>query len=587
MEQHAKASKIVVLFGFLLLGFFLFISIIYYTILTDRKLPTLQAKKVESAIRGAIYSQDGFVLASSKKLYKAIVNTHNIDPDKKELFINLFSIYSGVSKEELWRRLQKEGNIVLSYNIDSKTAANLKQLAYKLNGYGVFREYEDKNGRVFKYGLSILESGEKRDYLYGNSMEPLIGYVQKSEENHITRVRGIKGIENAYNDRLEPLSDGILRGERDIGFNILLNKEALFKERIDGYGVALGIPLKLQKKVERLIDEANKRLKAKEIVVGIMEADSGKILSLASTNRFNPSSISKKEYSHLNNSAIEYSFEPGSIIKPIIFSLLLEKNLLQLHEVIDLHKGRYRLKNFIITDTHKAESLSAEDIMVFSSNIGMAKLAQRLTPSDYYHGLKLFGFSEPTGIDLSYEKVGTIPSVNRFNDEVYKATVSYGYGMRATFMQMLKGYNTLTNGGIMLAPYLAEYIIDPDDLRYRLKHEEGIAIISPQTAQTMRDLLVQTVARGTGKGAAIAGVSVGGKTGTAHIVKGGKYVNMYNSSFFGFASSGEKRYTIGVVIFEPDANEEYFASRTAVPVYKSIVELLIREKYLALQSSAE
>ena len=328
MEQYAKASKILVLFGFLLLGFFLFLSTVYYTILTDRKLPTLQTKKVESAIRGAIYSQDGFVLASSKKLYKAIVNTYNIDPDKKELFINLFSIYSGISKEELKTRLQKEGNVVLSYNIDSKTAANLKQLAYKLNTYGVFREFEDKNGRVFKYGLSILESGEKRDYLYENSMEPLIGYVQKTEDKRITRVSGVKGVEKSYDDKLEPISDGIMRGDRDIGFNVILNKDAHFKERLDGYSVALSVPLKLQKKVERIVDEANKRLKAKEIVVGIMEAESGKILALASTNRFNPNSIKQKEYKFLNNSAIEQSFEPGSIIKPLVFSLLLEQKLI-------------------------------------------------------------------------------------------------------------------------------------------------------------------------------------------------------------------------------------------------------------------
>lgn len=585
MEQYAKASKILVLFGFLLLGFFLFLSTVYYTILTDRKLPTLQTKKVESAIRGAIYSQDGFVLASSKKLYKAIVNTYNIDPDKKELFINLFSIYSGISKEELKTRLQKEGNVVLSYNIDSKTAANLKQLAYKLNTYGVFREFEDKNGRVFKYGLSILESGEKRDYLYENSMEPLIGYVQKTEDKRITRVSGVKGVEKSYDDKLEPISDGIMRGDRDIGFNVILNKDAHFKERLDGYSVALSVPLKLQKKVERIVDEANKRLKAKEIVVGIMEAESGKILALASTNRFNPNSIKQKEYKFLNNSAIEQSFEPGSIIKPLVFSLLLEQKLINPNHTVELHNGRYKIKNFVITDTHKVAQSTIEDVLVFSSNIGMAKIAQSFTPSQYFNGLKLLGFSEPTGIDLPYEKIGTIPNVNMFRDELYKATVSYGYGMRATFMQMLKSYNVITNNGIMVNPYVVEHIIDNNDIRYKIKHEAGIPVLSSETTLKMRELLVKIVERGTGKGAALEGVVVGGKTGTAHIAKGGKYVNMYNSSFFGFAADGSARYTIGVVVFEPDASEEYFAARTAVPVYKSIVELLVQEKYLNRRSA--
>lgn len=582
MEQYAKASKILVLFAGLLVGFLIFLSTIYYTIINERKIPTLQAKKVESAIRGAIYSQDGFLLASSKKLYKAIVNTHNIDPDKRELFINLFSIYSGIERAEIIKRLKKEGNIVLSYNIDSKSAANLKQLAYKLNTYSVFREYEDKSGRVFKHGLSILESGEKRDYLHDNSLEPLIGYIQKSEDKDtkITRVGGVKGIEKSYDERLEPVSDGLMRGSRDIGFNIILNKDSLFRERLDGYSVALSVPLKLQKKVERIVDEANKKLKAKEIVVGIMEAESGKILTLASTNRFNPNSIKQKEYKFLNNSAIEYSFEPGSIIKPLIFALLLEQKLIQPHHAIELHNGRYKIKNFIITDTHKMERSSIEDVLVYSSNIGMAKLAQLLSPTNYYNGLRLLGFSEPTGIDLPYEKSGTIPSVNMLRDELYKATVSYGYGMRSTFIQMLSSYNVITNNGVMATPYVVEHIIDSNDIRYKIKHEESKAILSPDTTSRLREILIKIVERGTGKGAAVNGITVGGKTGTAHIAKGGRYVNMYNSSFFGFATDSQRKYTIGVVVFEPDASEEYFASRTAVPIYKDIVELLVQEKYL-------
>ena len=579
MEQFTKAKKIVVLFGFLLLGFILFLATVYRTILAERKLPELQTKKLESAIRGAIYSQDGFLLASSKKLYKATVNTHNIDPDKRELFINLFAIYSGIPKGEVAKRLRKKGHVVLSYNIDSKSAANLKQLAYKLNNYGVFREYEDGNGRVFKHGLSILESGENRDYLYGNSLEPLLGYVRKSEDR-ITRVSGVKGIEKSYNEHLEPLSDGVMQGMRDIGSNIVLNKDALFKERSDGLDVVLTIPLKLQKKVERIVDKGNVRLKAREIVAGIMEAQSGKILALASTSRFNPNSIRQREYAFLNSSAIEYSFEPGSIIKPMIFSLLLEKNLIQLEKSIDLHNGRYKIRNFIITDTYRVQESSIRDVLIHSSNIGMAKLAQPLSSSEYYAGLELFGFASPTGIDLPYERKGTIPSVSMLSSEVYKATVSYGYGLRATFMQMLKAYNVLTNDGVMIAPYVVDRVVDSRAVSYIPKRAASEAIISGENAQKMRDLLVEIVVRGTGKGANVEGVIVGGKTGTAHIAEGGKYVKKYNSSFFGFASDGTKRYTIGVVVFEPDVNEEHFASRTAVPIYKDIVELLLQERYL-------
>ena len=105
-------------------------------------------------------------------------------------------------------------------------------------------------------------------------------------------------------------------------------------DRKDGYNVVSSIPLKLQKKVERIIDENQQQLNAKEIIVGIMESKSGKILSLASSARFNPNTITKNDYPNLNASAVEYSYEPGSIIKPIIYSILLDKNLINPNEKI-------------------------------------------------------------------------------------------------------------------------------------------------------------------------------------------------------------------------------------------------------------
>ena len=227
-------------------GFCIFLGTIFYHIFADRKLPNLQAKRIESAIRGSIYSSDGFLLASSKKVYKAVVNTYNIDPQKKELFINLFSIYSKIPKQEIAEKLQDKGNVVLSYDIDSKTASYLKQLSIKLNALDVFRAYENENGHIFKYGLSVVESGESRDYLYEDTMEPILGYINKQNQEDITKVSGVKGIENSFNEELEPLSDLLMVGQRDIGFNVILNKDSTFKERSDGYNVISSIPLKLQ-----------------------------------------------------------------------------------------------------------------------------------------------------------------------------------------------------------------------------------------------------------------------------------------------------------------------------------------------------
>lgn len=583
--QSKKAGKVLLLFLLMVVGFIIFLGTILYHNITERKLPNLQSKRIENAIRGNIYSSDGFLLASSKKVYKAVVNTYNINPQKKELFINLFSIYSKIPKDEITKKLEQKGNVILSYNIDSKSASYLKQLNLKLNQLDVFQSYEDKNGNIFKYGLSITESGESRDYLYGDMMEPILGYINKEHNSKITRVQGIKGIEKSFDAELEPNSDLLMVGERDIGFNVIINKNSTFKERVDGYDIISSIPLKLQTKIERLIDDYAKQLGAKEILVGIIESKSGKIISLASSARFNPNSIEKKDYSKLNANAIEYSYEPGSIIKPVIYAMLLDKNLITTNEVINLENGRFKLHNFTITDTHRLESATIEEVLLYSSNIGMAKIAQRLSPAEYNAGLQAFGFGNLSGIDLPYERTGVIPDARRFRSEVYRSTVSYGYGLRTTFMQMLKAYNIITNHGISYEPYLVEYLQDSKSIRYKLKHQAPIRIISDKTANIVKNTLIRIVSEGTGKTAQVPGIVIGGKTGTAHIAQGGKYIRKYNSSFFGFASDTKgSEYTLGISVFEPNETEVYFAARTAVPLFKEVVELLIKEGYLTASS---
>ena len=470
-SSKTRTGKIVVLYGVLLLGFLLFLVSLYHTILSERKPPSLRATHLESAVRGSIYSSDGFMLASSKKLYKAVVNTYNIDPRKFDLFVALFCIYSGMSESDVREKLTKKGNVVLSYAIDAKTAANLKQLVYTLNLYDVFREYEDSRGRVFKYGLSILESGEQRDYLYTSSMEPLVGYVQKTEEDRITRVSGIKGIEGFYNGYLESIQHGKIYAERDVGSNPILSKDALYTERNDGYSLTLNIALKLQTKIERLLDSENVRIGAKEIIAGIMEAQSGRIIALASTKRFNPNKITKDVYPNLNNSAVEHAFEPGSIIKPLIYAILLENNLLDLNEKFPLYGGRYKIGNFVITDTHRMKEANLEEIMIYSSNIGMAQVAQKLSSTQYYDGLVQLGFARSSGIDLPFEQYGKIPSRTMLGNEVYKATVSYGYGLQSTFIQMLKAYNIITNNGATNDPLIAEGVV-VDNLKYPISHQQ-------------------------------------------------------------------------------------------------------------------
>ncbi|RAX54214.1 hypothetical protein CCY99_04170 [Helicobacter sp. 16-1353] len=576
-----RSNGIILIFFFLSLCLILFVVITYFKISTPRKLPTIVSSKKEISQRGTIYSNDGFNLASSKKLYKVSVMKKSIDPDKMDLFIRLFSIYSGMDENYVADKLNGNGNIILSYKVSPKTALNLKQLNQKLIKYGIFRSYEE-NGRVMpKFGLSIEISGESRDYLYKDLIEPILGYTNKLETDGFTKPKGIKGVEKFYDSTLESKQDGLYRGNRDIGFNIILSKDATLKQKIDGQNIVLTISLKLQKKIESILDEAAKDLESREIAVGIMDSNTGKILALASNQRFDPKNISANDYSKLNPSFVETSFEPGSIMKPVIYALLLEKRLVTPHEIFNVYNGVYKLGKYTIRDSIKQQYASAENIIVLSSNVGMVQMAQRLDDRTYYNGLKAFGFSFPTNVDLPYEKDGLIPSQSTLKSYVYKGSVSYGYGMRVTFLQMLRAYAVFANGGYLVTPYLRDYTLSQHNKKINInKPDSKIEILSVYTADTMQNTLIKTVEDGTAKKTKVDGIIVGGKTGTARIADKGRYSDKYIGSFFGFAKDEKSNYTIGVVVFESSAKSSYYASQTATPIAKEVIEILIQEGYL-------
>ncbi|QOY54962.1 penicillin-binding protein 2 [Candidatus Sulfurimonas marisnigri] len=580
MINQNKSKKILLLYVLIALGFLIFLSVMLLTTLKFRDLPSLYTKESSKAVRGSIISADGFHIASTKKLYKAIVNTYYIDPLKKDLFIELFSIYSGIDSQEITKKLNKKrGVVVLSYNIEQKQAQYLKRLAYELRRLKVFIERKSPTtGRTTLHGLSIIESGESREYSYGDLLTPIIGYPHKIEEEGYTYVKGVKGLERRFEDDLQAKQDEQSQGPRDVNSYIILNKKSFSKANINGLDIKLSIPISLQIRVERMLDKMKVELAAKHIMLGIMNSANGEVITLASSNRFLPKAIKKSDYPSLNSGMIEYSFEPGSVIKTITFALLLDKGLINPYDLVNGHNGRFKIGNKVITDEHKFDWLSAENTIVHSSNIGIAQLAQKLSGAEFHEGLKTFGFSKKSTPDLIYEKAGSIPSAIKLNNEIYKATCSYGYGMKANLMQLLRAYSAFNNNGRMITPKIVTSFIDSYERETKSIDEEQIQVIKSSTAHRVKKVLIKTVNEGTGKKAKTEGLVIGGKTGTSHIVEKGRYVRKYNTAFIGFVNDKEQKYTIGVVVVQPKKSQ--FAAQTSVPVFKKAVEIMIEEGYL-------
>lgn len=584
---HSKSKKIILLFFLIAFAFGAFALVMAGKALGDRHTPRLYTSSTTQAMRGGIISADGFHLATTRKLYKATVDTRNIDPGKKELFVQLFSIYSGIAPETVRKKLARgSGSIVLSYNISPKRAQYLKSLAFELRRLGVFVEYETAAGDTILHGLGIVESGEARVYPYGDLLTPLIGYPRKFEEDGYTRNRGIKGLEKQFDDMLQARRNGYIYAPRDVNNYKRLTKESLYTPPLDGYDMQLTIPVTLQIRVERIADAMKAYLQAEEVMAVVMESQSGELLALASSNRFLPTQIKKSDYSSLNTGALEYSFEPGSVLKPLVFSILLEHGKVNPFDIVNGHGGRFRMGRKVITDEHKFDWISAENVIVHSSNIGIAQLAQKLDGYEFAEGLKHFGITLPTGMRLPYEKSGTMPSIRQLNAEIYKATTAYGYGLRVNLMQLIKAYNVFNNGGRSVTPTAVKGLFDPATGKTVIpEREEGVQVLSPSTAERMKKILIKTVQEGTGTGTITPGVEIGGKTGTAHIAEGGRYVNKYNTSFLGFANDARgHRYTIGVTVIKP--KKYHFASLTAVAVNKKIIDMMVREGYLVPEKTA-
>jgi cell division protein FtsI (penicillin-binding protein 3) len=598
------------LFILVFLSVLIFVIAVTNNIIKNVKTPSLTATKYDLAVRGDIYSKDHFTIAYSQKIYRASVDTRCIDPNKKDFFIKLFSIYSSIDEEIVRQKIEDSlknggGYLELSSNISSRQAPQLKELRLKLLRFKVFKTIIINN-RAIKHALDITESGEKRYYKYDDTLTPVIGYLKKGVNKDKKYVLGLSGIEQKYEDYLSDTKKGIVHGQRDVASRVIFNKQSIIKPRVDGINLSLNIPLKLQKNIEIIADKWREKLQAKEVLISIMDSKTGKILAMVSSNRFNPNRIYKEDLPNLSVHAINYQFEPGSVMKPIVIALALDKNKVKQTDFFNAYnggtvnkkgyypKGAYKInKRFVIHDDHQFKSryISLKKIIIHSSNIGTLQIAKRLTAKEFLDGYHKFGFGKKSDIDLKGEKSGKLQTLAKLSigsknhiDNVYKATMSYGQGMTATFIQLLKAYGVFNNNGISITPRLLSHYITADNKRYYKKDTKRVQVITKKSANIMKKYLIAVVKEGTGSKTNIEGLEIGGKTGTANIARKGRYQRKYISSFFGFANDSKQRYTIGVTVFEPIATGEhwyyYYASNSAVPIFAKVIKTLVRLDYL-------
>lgn len=387
-------------------------------------------------------------------------------------------------------------------------------------------------------------------------------------------LRGIVGVfreENDFRSGLERQLDEYLRGE--IGHDSLV-KDGSGRRVVSpqlravaarpGHQVTLTINQQLQEIAEEALADARARTNASGGDVLILDPRDGAVLALAG--------IRDGKAAYTSNALTE-SYEPGSVMKPFVVARLLDLQRVSPDQVFNTYDGRWKHLNKTYTDIHEAPTMSVRDIVRYSSNIGTAQLALRLSAAEQYEALRDFGFGVPTGIEYPSESRGTLPLPPWKG--ILQTQLSIGYNMTASPLQLAVAYAALANGGELVQPSLVREVRDASGtVLYRHKRQVIRRAISRETAALMREMLKSVVDSGTATSADLATFDVGGKSGTARRTIGRNYVEgKYNSSFAAMFPVEAPQYVIVARVIDPKGT--YYGGIVSGNVVKDILQSAI------------
>jgi cell division protein FtsI/penicillin-binding protein 2 len=396
----------------------------------------------------------------------------------------------------------------------------------------------------------------------------------------IRRIVGRVGPDGRPLDGIELAMDGVLRGDTtterravDVQGRKIDSPEGWFSAPHPGASVTLTINETLQEICERALARATDSLQAEGGDIVVMNPVTGEILAMAS-RRSNPQAVA--------NTAVSEPFEPGSTLKPFIAAALLERGRARTDEVIETFNGQTVIDGRLITDEHKAPQLTLSQVIQYSSNIGIVRFSERLTPREKYETLRDFGLGTPTGVPLPAESDGTLREPFRWN-RTSGSSIVMGYEVTVTPLQLVAAYSAIANGGELMEAHLVKEIRSAEgELIYRAKPRAIRRVVPESTARAVRQMLLQVVESGTARRADLATYLLGGKSGTARRTEKGKgyVVGNYTASFVGLFPVDKPQYVVLVKIDSP--RHAYFGGEIAAPVTKVVLRAALAARNAAL-----
>ena len=499
----------------------------------DRYLRTVEI----AAHRGTITDRHGEPLAVSTPVDSIWADPGDLAP----ALDRLPELAEVVEVEEDWLVRQITSNldrefVYLRRHLPPEHAARVLQLG--IPGVSTFREY-------------------RRYYPAGEVVGHLLGFTNIDDV-------GQEGLEFEFDYWLSG-QNGSKRVLRDRLGRIVEDVE-LVKPARPGRTLRASLDLRLQYLAYRELKQAVAENDAISGSVVMLDPATGEVLAMVNQPSYNPNNRTQLDPSRYRNRAITDIFEPGSSIKPFVVAAALESGLYRPDSIIDTSPGSLWLDGRVITkDTNDLGEIDLTTILARSSNVGAAKLALQLDQAHLWSTLSRLGLGRVTESGFPGESAGVLQDVHYWNP-VGQATLSYGYGISVTALQLAQAYAAIAAAGVRR----------PVSLLALDEAEEGEQVLSARTAVTLQRMLETVVARGTGRRAAVANFRVAGKTGTAwKSGNGGYFGDRYLAVFGGFAPVSDPRLVTVVVIDEP-RGAAYYGGEVAAPVFSRIVAGALR-----------
>jgi cell division protein FtsI (penicillin-binding protein 3) len=491
------------------------------------------------ASRGRIQDRHGNVLATSVATPSiwAVPQEVDQDPGRRAELAKLL----GLKPAELDAKLDTEGRFAwLRRQVDDETAQAVKKLGLK----GVYQDRE-----------------YRRQYPEGEASAHVVGFTNLED-------KGQEGIELAYqkslqgkDGRREVLRDRLGRIVEDMNNTV---------PALHGHDVQLSLDAKVQFFAYQYVRDAVAEHKAKAGSAVVLDAQTGEILALANYPSFDPSNRKNLTGNQLRNRALTDVFEPGSTMKPLVIAQALESGRVKPDTVFNVAPRSVTISGWHPTDVHAYGDLTVAGIIQKSSNVGTVKLAMQMPAKELHEVFSGVGLGQRPQLDFPGAVSGRLRPYKSWRP-IEQATMSFGYGLSASLLQLARAYTVFAHDGELLPITLSK--------RQPGEAVQGARVFSPETARAVREMLQLAASEGgTAPKAQVLGYSVGGKSGTAHKnVEGGKgYAsNKYRSWFVGLAPISKPRIVVAVMVDEP-SNGVYYGGAVAAPVFSKVVEHTLR-----------